>query len=635
MFDYIRNNTRLMGILLALFIVPAFILVGVDGYRNMGGQGETVAVVAGQAIKRDEWDAAHRREVDRIRASQPNIDLKLLDSDEARYAMLERLVRERVLTVAAQKLNLLTSDQKLARDLQQNQVIASLRRPDGTLDMDRYRQLLAGQGMTPEMFERQVRQDLSMQQVTQGVITSSLVTPAVANASLQAFFERREVQLVRFESASYKAQVKVSDEEIEKHYNANPAQFQTEEQADVEYVVLDMPTIMQGITIADADLKSYYEQNLQRYATSEERRASHILINAPASAPAAERATAKAKATELLAQVRAAPATFADVARKNSQDQGSASSGGDLSFFQRGAMVKPFEDAVFTLSKGAISDVVESEFGYHIIQLTDIRPSVQRPLAAVKSEIENELKKQQAQREFAEKAELFTNLVYEQSDSLAPVVERLKLKLQTAAAVKRQPQPGLPPALANAKVLDALFSPDAVAKKHNTESIELGANQLVSARITAHHPASTLPLAQVKDKVKDVLISQKAQTMAREDAEKNLTAWKSGTEAKLSAALVVSRDKPQTLQPKELSAALRADMASAPAWVSVDLGAQGFSVLKVTKVLPREAPAADVSAQELRQYGQWWASAEGAAYYNMLKKRFKVEIKVAQPAKRL
>ena len=316
MFDYVRNNTRLMGILLALFIVPAFVLVGVDGYRSMGDRGETVAVVAGKAIKRDEWDAAHRREVDRIRAAQPDIDLKQLDSDEARFVTLERLVREQVLGVASQKMNLLTSDQKLARDLQQNESIASLRRPDGTLDMDRYRQLLAAQGMTPAMFEQQVRLDLSMRQVTPGVINYSLATPAVANVSLQAFFERREVQLARFATADFKAQAKVSDEEVEKHYNANPAKFQAEEQADVEYVVLDMATVMEGISISEADLKAYYEQNANRYATPEERRASHILINAPASASAADREAAKTKANDLLTQVRAAPAQFAELAKK-------------------------------------------------------------------------------------------------------------------------------------------------------------------------------------------------------------------------------------------------------------------------------------------------------------------------------
>ena len=634
MFDYIRNNTRLMGILLALFIVPAFVLVGVDGYKNMGGRGETVATVAGKAIKRDEWDAAHRTEVDRIRANQPTVDLKVFDTDVARYATLERMVRERVYSEAAQSARLLTSDRKLARDLQRNETIASLRQPDGSLDMDRYRQLLAAQGMSPAMFEARMRNELSVQQVMLGVTSSNLTTPAAASASLKAFFQRRELQLQRFEAASYKTKVQVSDADVATFYGDNPTLFQADEQVDVAYVVLDLPTVMQGLTLAEADVKSYYEQNAPRYSTTEERRASHILINAPAGAPATEREAAKAKATALLAQVRETPASFAELARKNSQDPGSAPSGGDLSFFQRGAMVKPFEDAAFSLSKGAISDVVESDFGYHIIQLTDVRPSVRRPFEAVKAEIEAELKKQQAQRAFAEKAELFGNLVYEQSDSLDPVVDKLKLKVQTATQVKRQPSAGTPPALANAKVLDALFSPDAIEKKRNTESIEVGPNQLVSARVTAHRAAHTLPLDEVKARVRDLLVAQKSQALARAEGEKNLTSWKAIGEAKLPQAVVVSRDKPLTLLPKELAAAMAADMTSAPAWVGVDLGAQGYSVMKVVKVIEREAPAAEVAEQERAQYGQWWTAAEGAAYYEFLKKHLKTEIKVPKPSPR-
>jgi peptidyl-prolyl cis-trans isomerase D len=469
----------------------------------------------------------------------------------------------------------------------------------------------------------------------QGIVNSSLTTPAVASAALKAFFERREVQWVRFEASAYKSKVQVSDADVEQYYNDNPGKFQAPEQADVEYVVLDMDAVMKGIAVSEADLKAYYDQNASRYSTAEERRASHILINAPTSATAADRAAAKAKATELLAQVRSNPASFAELAKKNSQDPGSAASGGDLSFFQRGAMVKPFEDAAFALPKGGISDVIETDFGYHIILVTDIRASVRRSFDTVKAEIEAELKKQQAQHAFAEKAELFGNLVYEQSDSLAPVVEKLKLKLQTAKGVLRQPSPTTPPVLTNAKLLDALFSADAVEKKHNTESIEVGANQLVSARVVTHSPAHTLPLAEVKERVREQLVGQKAQVMAREVGEKDMASWKAGADAKLPAAVVVSRDKPQALLPKELSAVLRADMDQPPAWVGVDLGAQGYSVLKVSKVLPRDAPSADVAKQELHQYDQWWSSAEGMAYYNVLKKRFKVEVKVTPPVQKL
>jgi peptidyl-prolyl cis-trans isomerase D len=631
MFDYIRNNTRLMGILLALFIVPAFVLVGVDGYRSVAGRGEAVAVVAGQPIKRDEWDAAHRSEVDRMRASQPNVDTKLFDSDAVRYATLERLVRDKVLRAAAEKMNLLTSDQKLARDLQQNETIAGLRRADGTLDMDRYRQLLAAQGLSPEMFEMQMRQDLSQRQVIQGVVASTLATPAAAKSALQAFFERREVQITRLDTAAYLPKVQVTDAEVAEYYAANVGQFQAAEEADIEYLVLNHQAVSQGLTVRDADVASYYEQNAARYASKEERRASHILINAAAGAPASERDAAKAKASDLLAQASKAPATFAELARKHSQDPGSAPSGGDLGFFQRGAMVKPFEDAAFALSKGALSGVVESEFGYHVILVTDVKPSVARPLAQVKPEIEAELKKQMAQREFAEKADVFGNLVYEQATALATVAEKLKLKVLTANGVKRTPTPTLPSVLANEKLLTALFSSDSVDKKNNTEAVETGANQLVAARIVAHRPAHTLALDEVKPRVLALLKSKKAQALARQEGEKILADGKAGGNVKLQPVAVVSRDKPQGLQPQELSAALRADTANLPNWVGIDLGAQGYAVLKVIKQQNRETPTAEQGAQELRQYGQWWASAEGQAYYNLLKKRLKVEMKVPQP----
>ncbi len=631
MFDYVRNNTRLMGILLALFIVPAFVLVGVDGYRNFDGKGETVATVGGKAIKRDEWDAAHRREVDNIRAAQPNVDMKMLDTDEARFVTLERLVRERVLLTAAQKMNLATSNQKLAANLQKNEAIASLRKPDGTLDMERYRQLLAGQGMSPEMFEAQVRQDLSMRQVTQAVTGSSLVTSAVAQPSLQAFFERREAQWFRFETSAYKSKVQVTDDDVQGYYSAHPALFQAAEKADIEYVVLDLASVTEGIVVSEADVKSYFDQNLARYSTKEERRASHILINAPAGAATAEREAAKAKAMELQAQLKGAPAKFAELAKKHSQDPGSAPSGGDLSFFQRGAMVKPFEDAAFAMKKGDVSEVVESEFGYHIILLTDLRPAVVRPLEQVRAEIVAELKKQQAQREFADKADIFGNLVYEQADTFSPVAERLKLKVQTAKDLSRQPHPGMPPVLANAKLLDAVFAADSVEKKRNTAAVEVGANQLVAARVIEHRPAHTLPLDEVKAVVKARLVLEKAQAMAKDEGEKALAAWKAGTEGKLSAPVEVSRDKPAALQQQELAAVLRADTAALPAWAGVDLGVQGYSVIKVSKVQPRTAPSAEVAAQELSQYDRWWSSAEGVAYYDALKKRLKVEIKVAKP----
>lgn len=633
MFDFVRKHTKVMMFLMFLLIIPAFVLVGVDGFRRLGGEGAAVATVGSHSITRGEWDNAHKNEVDRLRQSMPNLDAKLLDSPEARYATLERMVRERVLSEAAQNSHLNTSDARLARALQQDPTIASLRLPDGKLDIERYRQLAASQGLTPDGFEARVRSDLSTRQVEAGLVGTAFTPQAVADVSLNAFFERREVQIARFNPTDYAGKVVPSDADIEAFYQANPALFQAPESASVEYVVLDLDTVKKSITLNEQDLKSYYEQNVSRLSGKEERRASHILINAPKGMPAADRQKARERADALLAQVRKAPDTFADVARKNSQDTGSATAGGDLDFFGRGAMVKPFEDVAFALKKGEISDVVESDFGFHIIKLTDIKAPKQRSFEELRAGMETDLKAQQAQRKFAEVAETFTNGVYEQSDSLKPVAERLKLEVKTATNVQRQSAPAGNLVLANPKLLAALFTADSIEKKRNTEAIEIAANQLAAARITQYTPARTRPLSEVRANVRDRLVASRSAELAKKEGAEKLAAWKTSAPGNLPAAVVVSREAGQPIQGPVLDAALHADTSTLPTWAGVDLGPQGYAVVRVNKVLPRTAPAPAAAVQERQQYAQWVAGAESQAYYQMLKDRLKVQIKVPRPTR--
>jgi len=632
MFDFIRKHTKWTMALLFLLIVPSFILVGMNSNPSTE-KGRVVAKVDGTEITQPEWDREHLSEVDRLRATMPTLDAKLLDTPEARYATLERMVRDRVVAAAAEKLKLSTSDQHLARELQNSPEIAALRRADGSLDMERYRQLLGPQGLSPEMFEANVRSDLSRRQVLAGVAGSGLGSSVAADLALSAFFEKREIQLARFNAADYAAKLSPSAADIEQFYKANEKLFQAPEQASIEYVLLDLDTVTKGIAVNEADLRTYYEQNARQLTGAEERRASHILITALASAPAAQREEAKTKAEALLASVRKAPDTFADVARKNSQDPGSASSGGDLEFFGRGAMVKPFEDAVFSMQKGDISDVVASDFGYHIINLTDIKVPKQRSFEEMKPTLEANLKKQQAQKKFSETAEAFSNGVYEQSDSLKPVAERLKLEIKTTGNVLRQPIAGATGPLANTKFLNALFSPDSIEKKRNTEAVEVGSNQLVSGRIVQYTPARTLPLPEVKDSVRQRWLAQHGAEEARKDGTAKLAAWKAApATAVLAAPLLVSREQSQQLPALLVDVALRADTSALPSFAGVDLGTQGHAIVKVNKVVQRDPPAEAVAKQERSQYGQQWTSAETLAYYNGLKDRFKAEILIAKPA---
>jgi len=632
MFDFVRNNTKIMMAILVLLIIPSFVLFGLEGYSRFNDKGAVVAKVNGNKINQTDWDAAHKREVDRIRASMPNIDAKLFDTSEAKYATLERLVRDQVISAAAQKMQLVASDTRLARELQQSPEIAALRKADGKLDMERYKQLAASQGMTPEMFEMQVRADLSNRQVIQGVQASAYATSAQTQTAMNAFMQRREVQIFNFPAADYLGKITVADADLQAYYDKNKDKYQSSESADIEYIVLDIESLRQSITLNEQDLKSYYEQNLQRLSSKEERRASHILITAAKDAPEAEKKTARAKAEELLKLVKTKPASFADVARKNSQDPGSAVKGGDLDFFGRGAMVKVFEDAAFSMKKSDISDLVESEFGYHIIQLTDIKAAKAQSFESLRPSMEADLKKQQAQRKYAELAETFSNTVYEQSDSLKPVADKLKLNIQKASQVARQATQNRG-ALSHPSLLQAIFSEASLQKQRNTEAIEVAPSTLVSARVVKHQPAATLPLAEVKEFVKRALTQEKAAEMAKAQGEQRLTALKASTGSdNLANAIVISREKPQRQMPKVVEAILRADPNKLPSVSGVDLGVQGFAVVRVTKILPPEAENKELMLQAQQQFTQLWGTAETQAYITQLKTMMKAEILVLKPS---
>lgn len=632
MFEAIRKHSKIVMLLLFLLVIPSFVLVGIDS-NYFSEKSPVVARVDGQKITQADWDNAHRTETDRIRAQSPNVDPKLLDTPQARYATLEKLVRDRVFAAAAQSAHLVTSDARLARSLQEIPAIASLKRPDGSLDAEAYRALVGAQGLTPEGFEANVRRELSLNQVMGGVVGSTFATDTATRLAFDSLYQRREIQVVNFNAADFAKQVNPSDADIEAFYKANAARFQQPEQASVEYVVLDLDSVKAGIRVNEDDLRTYYKENLTRLAAKEERRASHILINASKDAPAAEREKAKARAEELLAQVRKAPASFADVAKKSSQDTGSASAGGDLNFFGRGAMVKPFEDAVFAMKKGDISDLVESDFGYHIILLTDIKTPRQPTFEELRPLLEVEIRQQQAQRKFAEVAETFTNTVYEQPDSLKPVADSLKLKIQTATGVTRAPAAGATGPLANPKLIEALFASDSLEGKRNTSAIEVGPSQLAAGRISSYSPARTLPLEEVSARARALFVQEKALELARKEAESKKAAWSSNASAAsgLSAAMTISRDQSQNQSRAVVDAALRVAPDSLPGWAVADLGAQGSVLVKVLRIVPREATDPQQAAQQRLQLQQWWTTAEGYAYYEMLKERFKVQIKPARP----
>ena len=628
MFDFFRKHTWLLQVVLA-FVVIAFVGTGVyQGYGSlMGDDSTTVAKIDGRKLTRSEWEFAQREQMERIRRQMPNVDAKLFDTPEMKRQSLDAVVRERVTLAAADKLHLVVTDARLQRELLG---VPQFKRADGSFDFDAYKGFVQSQGMTPAMFEARMRQDMSLRQVIQGINGTAIAPLAATSAALDAMFQQREVQVQRFATKDSADKVAPTDADIEKFYKdpANALQFQAPEAASIEYVVLDLATLKKGITVSDKDLREYYAANEKRYTVLEERRASHILVKVDASASAADRAKAKTKAEGLLAEVKKNPASFAEVARKNSDDTGSAEKGGDLDFFGRGGLAaKPLEDAAFALKADEIGPLVESEFGYHIVKLTAVRGGDRRSFESVRAEIEGEVQTQLAQKRFSEAAGEFTNMVYEQPDSLKPAVDKFKLELKTAQDVHRTPLPGASAALANPKFLEALFGTEAIRNKRNTEAIEIAPNTMVSGRIVKYEAAHQLPLADVKTKVHDRLVTIQAAALARKQGEARLAELRAAPDTAMAdAAVTVSRAQTHELSSPLIDAILKAPAAKLPSFVGVDLGDQGYAVVKIGKVLGRDPVAADASRAQA-QYGQSWSDAEGQAYYAALKTRFKVEIK--------
>ena len=630
MFDFFRSNMKFLMGFLMLLIIPSFVLFGIEGYSRFRESADVVAKIGKVEITRQEWEAAHRNEVDRMAASMPGIDRAILESEQARLGTLERMVNDRVLALAAQDAHMVASDQRLARELTQDPSIASLRKPDGTLDAERYRELLRAQGMTPEMFETNVRADIARRLVAQAVSTSGFATAGAAEPALRAYFERREVQVAHFQPRDFTAAVKVTDADVQSYYQDNQGQFQAPEQVDLEYLVLDLDAVVRNIRLSEDDLRAYYEQNNAALAQQEQRRARHILLTVDAKATSEQKAAVKAQAQALLDELKRSPDRFAELAKSKSQDPGSAANGGDLDFFARGAMVKPFEDAVFALEKGQISDVVESEFGYHIIQLTDVRRPGPQPFEAVRAKLEDELKRQQAQRRFAEFAEDFSNLVYENGESLNPAAQKLGLTIRKAQGVLRNgtAASGKDAVFASPRLMSAVFSEDALRQKTNTEAIETGTNQMVAARVVAHRPAHTLVLDEVKQQVRERLVQQRALEQAKAEGKAKLEAWKAQpASAALRAPVVISRANVQGLPVPAVTAALSVPAGtSVAAWTGADLAGEGYMVIRVNRVLEREAPSAEASTQERAQLGQMWAQAEAQAYLQALRAHYKVQV---------
>ena len=632
MFEFIRTHKRLMQVFLMLLIVPSFVLVGVSSYQS-GDASTGVAMVDGRKITQQEWEEAQRQQMDRYRQTMgEQFDQKMFETPEARQAVLDNLIAERALEAEIKRSHLTVNDATLAQTIAG---IEAFKKPDGSFDMEQYKAVLAAQGMSPAMFDARMRRDLAMQQLNNAVQASAFVPRTVSKRLSDVNDQEREVQELVFPVSDFVAQVKVTDDMVKAYYDKNAALFAVPERAKVEYVVLDAAAVESQVAVSDAEVADFYTKNQKRFGSPERRTASHILVNAPKSASAADKAAAKQKAEAILAEVRANPAGFAAIAKAKSQDPGSAEMGGDLGVVEKGAFVPSVEDAIAKLKQGEISGVVESEFGYHIITVTSVVPAATKALDEVKGEITAELTKAKMSKKFSELAEVFTDTVYEQSDSLKPVADKLKLTVHTVDNLARTPSPALADApYNNAKFLQAVFADDSLKNKRNTEAVEVAPSTLVAGRVVEFKPASKRPLAEVDAAIRQRVTVEEPIKLARKAGEAKMAAAKAtGDAAGFGAPVMVARTRQPTINPTAALAVLKADASKLPAYVGVEVPGMGYGVYRIAKVTMPAAPDAARRAAEAEQIAGVVGQQEMYGFIEALKQKAKAKITVEQPAR--
>jgi peptidyl-prolyl cis-trans isomerase D len=619
MFELIQKRKRIAQIVLALLIIP-FAFFGLESYtRSIGGK-DDVASVNGSSITQREFTEELRRQQERLRAAfGPNVDPAALDTPETRRALLDSLVSQRLVADAALRAGLTVSDETLRETIAAEPAFQA----EGQFSRAHYEARLRSEGMTPQMFEARLRHRMLVAQLGEAVGGTAFASRTVAERLAALLGERREVREALVAAEPFLAQVRVAEAQVRAYYDAHPADFQVPERLRAEYLVLSAEVLRDREPVGEAAVKAAYESRAGQYRVAEQRRASHILVKS------------KEEADKLAAEARRAPARFAELAKKHSEDSGSAAKGGDLGYFGRGMMVSAFEAAAFRQKEGEIGEPVQSEFGWHVIRVTGVQAEKVRPYAEVRAEIADELARQQAQRRFAESAEAFINTVYEQPDSLKPAAERFKLPLRASGWLARAatPEEGV---LASPKLRAALFSEDALKARRNTDALEVAPGVLVSARVLEHVPAAQRKFEEVRAEIEKMLRAEEAARLAQRSGEAKLEILRKGGDAGLAwgPPKAVSRRSGQGVPAGALRPLLGADPARLPAFAGAARGSAGYMLYRVDKVLEPEARAEAQRSAERARAAQLAGVRQMEAYVASLRTQADIEIHAANLEKK-
>ncbi|MDR0737322.1 MAG: SurA N-terminal domain-containing protein [Zoogloeaceae bacterium] len=621
MFDAIRNNKRLVQIFL-LFITVPFAVWGLDAYFQGGGD-TTLATIGKTRITTIEFREALREQQDQWRQQMPGADVAALNTPELRAALLEDMVMRRILLLEAKRLRL------DVRGLMRETILnAPEFQENGAFSQDRYSSLLSMNNMSVQEFEARLQENM-LQQTLLGAVQGGAFAPQTVARRIAALQkETRVVEESLMTWQSLLGQVVVTEAEARQFYDANAPRFTLPEQIRVEYLALSQKELEDKNRLDEKTVRAWYDAHKEQFALRvEKRRASHILV------------PGKADAEALLAEVKQNPERFAELAKSKSTDTGSAQQGGDLGFFERAGMVEPFADAAFALKDGEISGVVESEFGFHIIRLTGIQPGQYRSFADARADVEAELKREGAARRFAESAEKFANLIYEQFDSLKPAADAFGLVVRQSGWLTREVDPKAgDDVLQSASLRSAMFDDEVLKNGRNAKAVEAMPGVMASARLLEHRPAALVPFADAQRDIQTFLRQEKAQALAAERGKANLAELEkagANTSAKsLNARLnlkwgkpqSISREDPGKLHPLSINAIFRAPgEQKPPVYTGVELPGTGYALYKINRVTAGEVQD-DVLAETRQQLTRINAQTQTNAYLAALRQRYAVEI---------
>jgi peptidyl-prolyl cis-trans isomerase D len=611
LFDFFQKHKRFAQVLLGL-IALTFAVWGVESYTQFRGGRDSVATVNGYDISQRELQEQVVAQQEQLRRMfGGSVDPRAFDTPESRRTILDSLIAQRLVASQAARGHLFMTRDAVVDAITQSPEFQE----NGKFSPALYSNYLASRGLSDEGNVARLQSQLPLAWLVTSISETAIAPRSVALRLGAIEAQQREVSEARITVEQFLPQAKVDEAEAKAYYDANPADYRTSERVRAEYLVLSAESLGRGETVSEEEIKAAYEERAAQYRVEEQRRASHILVKT------------KEEAEKLKNDVLKNPGSFAALAKKSSQDPGSAEKGGDLGWFGPGMMVKPFEEAVYRMKPDEVT-VAESEFGFHVIRLTGVQPGKSKPLAEVRKELAAELARRKGERKFSEAAEAFNNLVYEQAESLKPAAERFKLQVQTTGWITRSPTQELG-ALDNPKLLEALFSPESLKNRTNTDAVEVAPSTLVSARVVEHQPAKQREFAEVKDRIVELLRRRKASELAFKDGQAKLERLKKGEDAGVSwgPPKTVSRRDAQGLPGDVLRRVVAADVSKLPAYVGMPIPDAGYRLLRISKVTDVEPRQLDAEAAE--RLAGMVGSAQYAAYIESLRSRADIEVRAS------